>query len=493
MDVEFTKRGPVVTPSTIQQLIDQYLGDFKGAIVNHVTTQCQDQGRLLEEAKRDLEVFKKAYYKAEREMHDHEERFEQEKQALSDEIHQLKVIEAREKRVVALIDGDGAIFLPSLIAEGKTGGHEAASRLTESIKAHLGPQQFQLHVYIFHNRRGLITTLKRCGYGDAATMFDDFVVGFNQAAGRFAMIDAGELKEGSDHKMRVYLEDNIYSAQTLKVLFGGCHDNGYVSALNSFITSGHKEKLILLPGYAEMAAGIDKLGLPSLPISDLFLPEKINLFSDRSRTPSPPTSPPPPGLVHPGSLAITKPTIIPQNVKDSYFIPVRRGSDPGIFNRAAIEAGVSYKSAVQGKVLGSGDGFAKSAVSSAKGSPTPSQIDGSDAAIMGGGGHGAPSRRINPKIPIWKHTPPPCTLFYLANCKFGSECQYGHDYVLSEDDFETIRINAKSNPCTAIMKGEECPWGSKCVYGHVCPSIPRCPRHPFRKCKFSGEGMHAAA
>lgn len=33
-------------------------------------------------------------------------------------------------------------------------------------------------------------------------MFDDFVVGFNQAAERFAMIDAGELKEGSDHKMR---------------------------------------------------------------------------------------------------------------------------------------------------------------------------------------------------------------------------------------------------------------------------------------------------
>ena len=62
-----------------------------GAIVNHVTIQCQDQGRLLEEAIRDLEVFKKAYYKAEHDMRDREARFEQEKQALSDEIHQLKV------------------------------------------------------------------------------------------------------------------------------------------------------------------------------------------------------------------------------------------------------------------------------------------------------------------------------------------------------------------------------------------------------------------
>lgn len=62
-----------------------------GALVNHVTIQCRDQGRLLEEAKRDLEVFKKAYYKAEHDMHDREARFQQEKQVLYDEIHQLKV------------------------------------------------------------------------------------------------------------------------------------------------------------------------------------------------------------------------------------------------------------------------------------------------------------------------------------------------------------------------------------------------------------------
>ncbi|KAF9645684.1 hypothetical protein BDM02DRAFT_3101039, partial [Thelephora ganbajun] len=466
-----------------------------GAIVNHVTAQYQDQGRLLEETKRDLEVFKKAYYKAESEMHDREARFEQERQALADEIYHLK---AREKRVVVLIDGDGAIFLPSLIADGKRGGHEAASRLTENIKAHLDPQQFQLHVYVFYNRRGLIATLKRSGYGEAATTFDDFVVGFNQAAERFAMIDAGELKEGSDHKMRAYLDDNIYSAQTLKVLFGGCHDNGYVSALNSFITSGHKEKLILLPGYADKAMGIEKLGLPSLAIPDLFLAEKISQFSvqhttDRSRTPTPPTSPPPPGLVHPSSLGIVRPTIISQSVRESCFAPVRRGSDPGTLNRPAIECPASYKSVVQSKVLVGGDSYAKSAMNPIKGSPIPLQMDNLDMVVTGASGHGSPPRRINPKIPIWKHTPPPCTLFYLANCKFGSECQYGHDYMLSEDDYETIRTNAKNNPCTAIMKGEECPWGSKCVYGHVCPNAPRCPRHTIRKCKFSGEGMHAVA
>jgi len=61
-----------------------------GAIVDHVTTKCEDQGKLLEEAQRDLEVFKRAYYDAEREIQDLAESFEQEKQALNDEIRRLR-------------------------------------------------------------------------------------------------------------------------------------------------------------------------------------------------------------------------------------------------------------------------------------------------------------------------------------------------------------------------------------------------------------------
>ena len=60
-------------------------------------TQFQDQGRLLEEAKRDLaetrrdlEVYKKAFSIAEQDKRDLKERLEQEKQARNDEIRQLR-------------------------------------------------------------------------------------------------------------------------------------------------------------------------------------------------------------------------------------------------------------------------------------------------------------------------------------------------------------------------------------------------------------------
>ena len=76
--------------------------------------------------------------------------------------------------------------------------------------------------------------------------------------------------------------------------------------MNSYITSGHKEKLILLPGYTVNAAEIEKLGLDSLKIPHLFLAEKLTAQPLVHHTPdqdSTPTSPP--GLVHPAGGGLT--------------------------------------------------------------------------------------------------------------------------------------------------------------------------------------------
>ena len=86
------------------------------ALITHVTTRFQHQGRLLEEAerdlaetRRDLDVYKKAFSIAERDKRDLEERFERERQTLSDEIRQLKERDAHgggfEQEKQALNDG----------------------------------------------------------------------------------------------------------------------------------------------------------------------------------------------------------------------------------------------------------------------------------------------------------------------------------------------------------------------------------------------------
>ena len=91
--------APIVLP--VHDLTFTDVGPAE-ALVEHVTTEFRDQGRLLEKAehdlaetKRDLEVRKKALYISDSGRRDLEERFEREKQALIDEICRLREREAR--------------------------------------------------------------------------------------------------------------------------------------------------------------------------------------------------------------------------------------------------------------------------------------------------------------------------------------------------------------------------------------------------------------
>ena len=98
--------------------------------------------------------------------------------------------------MVVLIDGDGAIFLPSLIAEGVEGGIKAGEILYTGIASNLDNRRFQHHVMVFLNKSGVIATLKRHGYSKSAAMFDEFIIGFNAALRRFCVIGVGESAAG---------------------------------------------------------------------------------------------------------------------------------------------------------------------------------------------------------------------------------------------------------------------------------------------------------
>jgi hypothetical protein len=109
-------------------------------------------------------------------------------------------------RVICLIDGDGAIFSNDLIAEGQSGGHLAAKMLSQAtgqyLSSNCGIDQFQLWVYVFFNKRGLLETFAKAGLGSLKAKFDDFMTGFNQAAERFLMVDVGSGKEAADAKIK---------------------------------------------------------------------------------------------------------------------------------------------------------------------------------------------------------------------------------------------------------------------------------------------------
>jgi hypothetical protein len=117
-----------------------------------------------------------------------------------------RLLQGSERRVVCLIDGDGTIFADDIIARGHEGGYTAAQMLTESIQKYLrhnfSLDQYQLWTYVVYNKRGLSETLGRFNYGSAKAKLDDFMIGFNQAAGRFLMVDVGSGKEAADAKIK---------------------------------------------------------------------------------------------------------------------------------------------------------------------------------------------------------------------------------------------------------------------------------------------------
>ncbi|KAH7916318.1 hypothetical protein BJ138DRAFT_1132080 [Hygrophoropsis aurantiaca] len=365
-----------------------------------------------------------------------------------------------EPRVTCLIDGDGTIFSPDLIILGQEGGFAAAGKLREEVEATFTNESFQFWVYLFYNKRGLLDTFSRAGLVLAKQKFEEFMMGFNQAAKRFVMVDVGGSKEAADAKLIVYLEDNIRLPQTRKIIFGGCHDNGYANTLRSVITAGFEDKLVLLPGYTEIANDIKALNLPVLRVPELFMSEKlvvgqnpssfttVGLAPSNINVPLAVSSPPavPPGLGYASALTST---------------PARR---------ASIQ---SYKSAAQGVSFGL-----------ARHTSPPLDTNGSSLS----------SENSDPPIPHpGFKSPAPCTLFYLAECRFGSDCKYGHDYLLNEDHYKELRENAKKVPCRAANEGEICTFGEECVYGHMCSQGTKCRFLKQGICKFVGAGMHRDA
>ncbi|KAJ3517567.1 hypothetical protein NLJ89_g428 [Agrocybe chaxingu] len=297
---------PICDPSlTSQGRVGICFEQLRGEIITilHNDNNSQETIRRLEN---ELSVYKRAYADLDAERH----RFERLKQESDKQKEDLEN-QLKGHRVVALLDGDGTIFNSQLISQGPVGGRAAAQKLSDSIIQYLvanhGTNQYQLWVYVFLNRRGLGDTFGRVGLVSAKAKFEEFVMGFNQAAERFIMVDVGGAKEAADAKIKALLEEEIRLPQTEKIIFGGCHDNGYATTLRSQITAGFKHKLILLPGYSDMAVGINELNLPSLSVPELFIPQKLAV------------NPPPTQTIHSSPLPTATQLSPPQVLLDAHM------------------------------------------------------------------------------------------------------------------------------------------------------------------------------
>lgn len=116
---------------------------------------------------------------------------------------------------MTLVDGDGYIFAPRFIKEGKGGGQLAASILNQELIAQPG-RRMQNYAIVYLNRLGLAHALHSNDLIPNKFDLDDFIVGFNQASPLISIMDVGNGKEAADAKLKGIV--SVYDFQRLLII-----------------------------------------------------------------------------------------------------------------------------------------------------------------------------------------------------------------------------------------------------------------------------------
>jgi len=165
---------------------------------------------------------------------------------------QLARGQERNPFVLVLVDGDGYIFDDDLVSNGAEGGQRAAHLLNESIMASLRARRLEhcrVMVRVYTNLVGLSKTLskiKLCGAEKRSLAA--FAANFTRSNELFDFVDAGELKENADSKIRALFRQFVDNTQCRHIYFAGCHDVGYINELIPH--RNNREKITLIKNYA---------------------------------------------------------------------------------------------------------------------------------------------------------------------------------------------------------------------------------------------------
>lgn len=194
--------------------------------------------------------------------------YEEERDA-REKYKQMAKGQGRNPFVLLLVDGDGYVFRDNLVSRKEDGGSNAAQILNEAIKDSLrrkGLEHCQVMVRIYANVVGLSKTLSKTGLaGPEKRSLAPFIANFNRSYGLCEFIDAGELKENADFKLRALMHLYAENTQCQHIYFAACHDAGYIADLTPYKGNSGRFTLINTPGirfhqeFTKLGMGIEEL------------------------------------------------------------------------------------------------------------------------------------------------------------------------------------------------------------------------------------------
>ena len=113
----------------------------------------------------------------------------------------------RDRFVLLLVDGDNTLFLNDYIKDGFDGGEKAARDLHEAVFEYLKDKpsfqhDFKIIGRVYLNLEGMSKTYKACRIISNQNIFHEFTRGFNKTHEQLEIVDAGNVKEAADTKIK---------------------------------------------------------------------------------------------------------------------------------------------------------------------------------------------------------------------------------------------------------------------------------------------------
>ncbi|KAK8225425.1 C-x8-C-x5-C-x3-H type zinc finger protein [Phyllosticta capitalensis] len=365
--------------------------------------------------------------------------------------------------VLVLIDGDGAIFQDAFLKAGAAGGSDAAYKLLSEIRNHVldvyegAAGHWSIMVQIYANFEGLSRKLTSVGVLKNPSEFYAFTRAFTLNQPLFNMIDVGSGKERADHKIKEMMRLFITNVQCKHVLFGGCHDNGYIPNLEPYKHDAKMSKQLALLETTPAQPGFHALDLKIVKFDSVFRDEELPERIERVVTQPPP--PPPQTLpIRQNSSPVSTTASPLQTITP---LSSTRSETPST-NANASWATLS-KAGVQGRTI----------------SIAPTKPPQRKFVYLN-----AYDQRLDEKLPkpdrmtverfharIAKQKI--CNEYHLkGTCSNGVACPYAHGEPLSATDKNMLRHKARSLQC---VMSSDC-RNPDCFMGHHCPFDDGCPR-----------------
>jgi hypothetical protein len=142
------------------------------------------------------------------------------------------------------------------------GRQRAVHLLNEAILSSLrtrGLENFRIMVRVYKNLVGLSKTLSKVELcGPEKRSLAPFAARFKRSNELFSFLDAGELKENAEYKIRVLSRHFVDNTQFRHIYLAGCHDVGCINELISH--RNNRNKVTLVRNHATRS-GFTKLGM----------------------------------------------------------------------------------------------------------------------------------------------------------------------------------------------------------------------------------------